>query len=274
MFTSGTIDYLTITAKHDSNERAALDAVWDSIAHDDATKGLDEKPARALGYVGSKIGTMFLGANPDGAMFRASGDLAEIAAQTFAWIGGQFHVTRMDAQLTWGYGQDIDHYFARWANEIRAAQAQSKAHPAPQVRHIRSFGKGDTVSIGSRSSEVYIRIYDKSREQVTNPSEGLVRYEVELKGERALQALRYYRLCSDRNEAVFEIVDSWCRDRDVPVPWTAVSLLDWPEIGRPETDAERKLKWLESHVKGSVDYLISKGHRKLVLEVLGLDNTY
>lgn len=271
MFTSGTIDYLTVTAKHGTEEHAALDVIFESVKHDDVTHGLDEKPARALGYVGSKIGTMFHGANHDGAMLRVSGELAQVCANLLGWLPGNHHVTRVDFQLTWRYGHDMDDWFAILADTIRTSQTKQKVQNAPQVRHIRSFGKGDTVNVGSRTSEVFVRVYDKSREQMTETEEGLVRYEVELKGERALQAVRLWQRASSDNDLIYQVVDYWIGSRLIPRPWLPTTPLNWPEVGRPETDAERKLKWLESHVKSSVQYLLHKGHRKLVLEVLGLD---
>lgn len=271
MVTSGTCDYLTVTAKHGTQEQASLFAIYDALKFGDDTSGLDEKPARALGYVGTKIGTLFVGQNTDGAMLRVSGELANPAAAMLGWLPGQHHITRVDFQLTWGYGHDMDEWFAQLADTIREAQAQQEKHTPSQVRHIRSFGKGDTVSVGARSSEVYIRVYDKSREQMSDTSEGLVRYEVELKGARALQAVQLLVAGKDYNRTVFEVVDYWMHQKLVPTPWGYEVSYLWPEVGRPETDAERKLRWLESHVRSSVTYLCLKGHRQLVLEALGLD---
>lgn len=271
MFTSGTCDYLTITAKHRTQEYAALGAVFDAIKLDDDMKGVDEKPARALGYVGTKCGTMFLGSNHDGGMFRASGYMADVAARMFSWVGGEHHVTRVDFQLTWGYERDYPNLAEIISEGVRAAQKVEALKVPPQVRLISSYGKGDTVTIGARSSEVFVRIYDKSREAKVDGPPWNWRYEVELKGERALQAIRLYRLSKQPDDAVFNIVDYWMKERLVDIPWGTRPHTPWPEIGRPETDAERKLKWLENHVKSSVTYLVMKGHRNLVLEALGLD---
>lgn len=271
MFSSGTSDYLTITAKIGTQEWASMQAVYDAIKYDDITQGLDERPARALGYVGDKIGTLFIGTSPQGGILRVSGALSEVACKMLAWLPGNHHVTRLDFQLTWELQDDDMGRAERIATEVRKAQAASTLKNAPKVRLLTSYGEGDTVNIGSRSSEVFIRIYDKSREQKVMGPPWLWRYEVELKGERALQAMRLYKASSGDNHTVYQIVDYWMRDRLVPVPWQATDALDWPQVGRPETDAERKLKWLENSVKSSVQYLIHKGHRQLVYEALGLD---
>jgi len=271
MVTSGTCDYLTITAKHGTQEQAVCNAAYDAIVRGGEFDEYDEKPARALGYVGTKFATMFLGQNPDGTMFRASGALAAVAANLFAFLPGNHHVTRIDFQLTFRHGPGADDVAEIVCSDVRQANAKSKKPNPPKVRLISSFGEGDTCTIGSRSSEVFIRVYDKSREQRTDPLEGLWRYEVELKGERAPQAMRLWCSKTGDNSVVFEVVDYWCKDRGVPVPWEYEGSYHWPEVGRPATDAERKLQWLERNVKPSVDYLIHKGHRQLVLEALGLD---
>jgi hypothetical protein len=271
MFSSGTVDYLTITAKHGTKEQAACETVYETIKYDEVTHGLDEKPARAMGYMGQKVGTMFVGSSPQGTMFRASGELAQVAAKMFAWMGGNHHVTRIDFQLTWEFAHDWSELAETECTCVRTALKEKKGDAAPTVRLISSFGKGDTLTIGARSSEVFIRLYDKTREMKLNAAPWLWRYEVELKGERALQAMRLFTSRNGDNEVIHQVVDYWCKDRLLGVPWSPTTPLSWPEVGRPESDAERKLKWLETHVKSSVQYLINKGHRSLVYEVLGLD---
>jgi len=271
MFSSGTIDYLTITAKHETQEQAACESVYESIKYDEVTTGLDEKPARAMGYTGQKVGTMFLGVSPQGTMFRASGELAQVAAKMFAWIGGNHHVTRIDFQLTWQTARDLSNYAEVQCETVRTAQKQSALKVPPQVRLISSFGKGDTLTLGARSSEVFVRLYDKTREMKLDAAPWLWRFEVELKGERALQAMRLFVSRNADNEVIHQVVDYWCRDRLLDVPWQPTTPLSWPEVGRPETDAEKKLRWLENNVRSSVQYLVNKGHRSLVMEVLGLD---
>lgn len=271
MLTCGTVDYLTITAKHHTQQQAAAEAVYEALKHDDVTNGLDEKPAQALGYKGQKIGTMFLGHNVDGTMFRVSGALAHTAAEMLSWIGGNHHVTRLDVQLTWAFGYNCEGEAETQSSAVHTFQQTNGRRQQPARRLILGYGKGDTLTIGSRTSEVFVRVYDKSREQMTDPNEGLWRYEVELKGERAQQALDMLYAAQDRQRAIFDLVDYWMRDRGVRTPWDDTTDYVPPEIGRPETDAEKKLRWLEHNVKGSVAYLVMKGHRQLVMEALGLD---
>jgi len=273
MIDTAGVDYLTVTAKHNTVEFATIGAVFDGLKYGDGTAGIDEKPARALGYKGSKVGTMFHGVNADGAMLRISGPLADVAARMLTWLPGIHHVTRIDYQITWRYGHDMDEWFTELPDAVRAQKEEQKETTAAQIRHIRSFGKGDTVSFGSRSSEVFVRVYDKSREQMTDPSEGLVRYEVELKGERARQSIERLIRSKDYESAVVDTLSYWLERRGVPFPWGYETSYPWPEIPRPETDVERKLRWLASHVRSTVVYLIHKGHRQQALETLGFDET-
>lgn len=273
MIDTAGVDYLTVTAKHHTVEAATIGAVFDGLKYGDSTSGVDEKPARSLGYTGSKVGTMFHGVNADGAMLRISGPLADVAARMLTWLPGTHHVTRIDYQITWRYGHDMDEWFTELPDAIRASKAEPSETTKAQIRHIRSFGKGDTVSIGARSSEVFVRVYDKSREQVTDPSEGLVRYEVELKGERARQSVERLTRSAHYEAAVVDTLSYWLERRGVPFPWGYENSYPWPEIPRPETDAERKLRWLGNHVRSTVVYLIHKGYRQQALETLGFDET-
>lgn len=273
MYNSRTFDYLTITAPHKTQESSSLEAIYDALRFDAITNDCDEKPARALGYKGNQISTMFLGQSEHGMMLRVSGALANVVAGMIAWLPGVHHATRIDAQITWDYGNDRASEASRQAEAVRNWQAERGLPNPPTVRLLQAFGKGDTCTIGSRSSEVFIRIYDKSREMKDFTKPSLWRYEVELKGSRATEGVRVLQDAANPDIAAFTLVDHYMRRAGVSVPWSEATVWQAAAQEHPKTDVDKKLEWMRSHVRSSVQYLLAKGAKEPMLEALGLDRT-
>jgi len=135
--------------------------------------------------------------------------------------------------------------------------------------------KGNTLYLGSRQSNQYGRFYDKGLQQKTAPPGKWLRYEVEYKGQGALDIAKAARelLPAQFGEWVMCTVYDWWLDRAV-VP-----------IFRPGTDTpgtrvrsqykqttpEKKLAWLSSQVRPTVKYLFEQGMRNETLAALGLE---
>lgn len=272
MITNYGVDYVTATAPVHTEADASLQAVFDSIRFDEMAQGYEEKAARALGTVGTQVGAMYLGSEGTYRMLRVSGEWANDVCEALSWMGGKPKITRIDFQFTLGRVYDLANTAERTASEVIAWQKENRRPNHPKPRLIQGFGEGDTFNLGSRSSEVYIRVYDKSREQSLEGPPWYWRWEVELKGERAIQAYDLYCRSNDRSEAPREIVEAYCQMRGIPLPWDASTELVIQELPRPSTDDESALNWLRTQVRPTVVRLKRKLGKDMVQQALWLDN--
>lgn len=267
------VDYVTATAPIHSEADASLQAVFDAIRFDDMAHGYEEKASRALGTVGSQVGPMYLGSEGTYRMLRVSGSWANDVVEMLAWQGGKPKITRIDCQVTVGRIYDISETATRTADAVRLWQKENRQANHPKPRLISGFGEGDTFNLGSRSSEVFIRVYDKSREQSIEGPPWLWRYEVELKGARANDAFEMLCRSSAIQESARNVVEAYCNARGVPLPWNGVT--DWVpcEVPRVNTDDEQKLTWLRTQVRPTVSRLKKRVGIAAIQEALWLDNS-
>lgn len=132
-------------------------------------------------YLGKQSDGLFYGkAEQNGKrhfMIIASGEFAHDA---FGVLNEHFHITRLDIQLTI---EKPGWYSARnFCDEMRQGQWPGRR----RVAGLRENGKGeDTVYIGSRTSDKFIRVYVKHMHYL--------RFEIELKGEYARHAREMIR---------------------------------------------------------------------------------
>lgn len=106
----------------------------------------------------------------------------------------------------------------------------------------REGSLGATVYIGSRSSERFIRCYDKGKQQHTNLD--WVRIELECKGQRA-QELAEMIVRSQVREAGLSMLGDVIEWSDVDwlnEVWTDFEAVPIGKIGRPETNTERWIR--------------------------------
>ena len=267
------VDYLTMTWPS-SAEDGIMNYGARLIEWYRATFALDGgtwqvKPFVWQGYLGWQIGTMSWGARPDGSVIRISGGAAQEYLEA-DWPTGH-NCSRLDISLTvWGVS-DIDQTIAR--HNAEALVARNSLHCRPfQVRHIITAGDGDTLYLGSRSSEIFARIYNKEKEQKDDEHyRGAIRYEVEYKGETARQALERGRSQRhDRREyAAMALATMESRGIDVRGDWDARRHI-LARVGRAHSDAWNKLEWLRTQVAPTVRWLIDNGHGDDILSALGL----
>lgn len=125
---------------------------------------------------------------------------------------------------------------------------------------------GDTLYVGSRESDIYIRIYDKSMEY--GRQLGTVwRFEVEFKGTKAPVVAN--RLKVDGLAISKDIVWTALRSRDLPTPVIGTTVDIRGQLVTVSS-AEMKLAWLGRQVRPTVKFLTSLGMKDEVYEQLGL----
>lgn len=152
---------------------------------------------------------------------------------------------------------------------------QNKIHKERKYALIQSSDGGTTLYVGSRSSEEFGRVYDKGEEAALPYAPGhLWRYEIELKGDKAKQAVRSLMSLvgayKDKQTAISATVYDWFDKRSVPPLFRRATVggLDLKVQVSDKTDDER-LIWLRKQVSPTVKELIMSGNRD-VLDALGI----
>lgn len=255
------IDYVTLTAKT-PRTIARLKSYADKMFAFLEVDGFHVKPSRPMGYDGWQVGPVFGGARADGYMLRVSGQSAQ---EAFALWDEDFHVTRLDVQATLKSvpGQPA---WGKWS--VVAAEALQAHHPRrggyPHMRIEDGRGKGDTVKVGSRSSDRYGRLYDKEMESLDPAYAGCWRYEIEYKGDYALLAARHLRGCQDVSAAAAALALAEYRNWQFDVPQVDLRDCSPLAVETLASDTERQKAWLRRQVGPTVLRLLVAGEEGFI----------
>lgn len=257
------IDWLTlVTPASDALDTDALERMHHAVTRDvyQGQSGIETKPWSFKGYAGWARGGFRWGYRRDGTIAQASSATADVIARAHHWYG--WHATRVDLQAT-------VHEYASPGERIEAARHQALATRSAasggrpsKVRHISGHGDGDSLYIGSRASQVMVRIYDKGAE---SPAEvayrGCVRYEIEVKG-LAAQAL-WGRLIDERDTraALLKTIAARLAHHGITSPLDKHTDLRYNPVGLTATsDLDTQLAWLERSVAPVVKKLARLGY--------------
>lgn len=265
-------DYVRLTARRSETDELA------SVLYRTAARGcvarnlegeFEMRPWFWQGYYGEIGSGAAYGARGDGDIFQASGATADDARSLGLPFDG---VPRCDVALTVWYEQDASSTIGRHA-QVSRRFAKSKGASGWKVRHIDGGDDGDTTYLGSRTSDTFVRIYDKWRE-----SEGrddykyAIRYEVEYKGQTAHRAWSAQHSTAPGREYLGALVWLELARRGVYIPRLAdTRLAEAPRREKSQTSSERRLSWLRNQVAPSVSKLLTDGvSRDRIIEELGL----
>lgn len=126
--------------------------------------------------------------------------------------------------------------------------------------------RGDTVYVGSRESDAYLRIYDKSEEYGLDQGR-VYRWEVEYKGSAAPVVVEEVR---DGGLAkIRELVFSEARQKDVPTP-IIEGCRGIKRARASVSSPEAKIAWLEKQVAPTIRWLTALGLEENVRNALQL----
>jgi hypothetical protein len=232
------------------------------------------EPWRFMQYTGYRRGRAAFGrSGAQGDIFQASGVAADIARELSP---PHLNVSRCDIQITMWYDADNPDVAQRLA-PVALDYADKRGRAGARPRLISGYGTGDTLYVGSRSSDVFIRIYDKWRESKLNAEfQYAWRFEVELGGDAAKRAWR-----GDITDGeypgmldVASIVSAYMRRRGIELP--ELSGVYAREIPKPDKDTDaqtRSLQWLRNQVSPTIGRLLTDGiELDQVLDALGLSD--
>ena len=208
-----------------------------------------------MGYYGPVGEHYFIGKSDQGAMVQVSGSLAASLYRPLAHAGGK--ATRIDLQITvpviTSPSDTLHEAF------IMASAQKVKNGRKPEVQLNDTNYGAKMVTIGSRQSEVYGRIYDKYKESKIDGYKDMVRYEIEVKQPQSVDLHNW--LMEDRLLPIHakHVVTNWFRQRGVPVFWEDFDTKPVEDVRKRTRNDDTKLAWLSSQVRPSMLDLVKKG---------------
>jgi hypothetical protein len=151
---------------------------FNGVLNDDKVLGFQPKRGGAFGFFGQKTRHALLAQKDDREMLQVTGKAAQ---RTIMICNAGDNATRVDIQVTVRVepGKVREHMARVWGEACSAPKVRGH-RPKPTFRGDESGYQ--TIYIGERSSEIYIRVYDKFAECGEEWARDCVRYEVEIKG--------------------------------------------------------------------------------------------
>lgn len=263
------VDWITVTSKGSALERKGLEtnayhiqqvqrAVTCEQVHDWQWKG----------YEGWRISGLSYGKRPDSDIIMASGVLASKYWKLV--MRNSTNVSRIDLQTTVLFGRPLPDLVLEYYDMLEGNSSR-------KVTMVRNNGDGQTLYVGSRTSDQMGRIYDKGIESKTNLPPGMIwRYEVEYKQARAkaMAGQLLIDVChrSPAHKVIPTTIWHWFTGRGVTPPYGVTQDI-YPiiiSLEAEETEPERQLKWLHAQVRPTVQRLLTSHQRQTIL-ALGLD---
>jgi hypothetical protein len=180
---SAGIDWLTLTSSSPATKLKMME-YFSSVAEEDRKLGHSVVPGGNYGFYGKRARHALFAEKEDRAMLQVSGRRAQ---RSILLCREGDNATRIDVQITLFVGEEnVSKVLEEWAEQAEHP-GKINCHPREVTRVLKS-GKTQTVYIGSRKSDFYVRLYDKYAESKESDWKGCVRLEVEIKG-KASKAL-------------------------------------------------------------------------------------
>jgi len=245
------IDWITLTFS-DPHRASDWQEAFVTVAVEEQQRGHKWGDARFFGYVGQSCGHIFYGKRQDGALVRLSSALAESHGHLFS--PDAVHCTRIDIQATVELATAAPHLLER-LYENATMGPKNVGRPVAYGLILNSDGSR-TLYVGKRTSERFGRIYDKGMEMALGEPGKLLRFEMEIKGDLADQAVAMLYGGASPDSMVLRMLQDFFEQRNVPVLWNAAQLDASFKAPRLTVDDASSIKWLSGPVARTVSRLM------------------
>lgn len=262
------VDWISATLGRDEIDNQTW--VYDSLhaLENIAMMGNTYKRRSLLGFDGWESAGCFVGSNDTAHYAQFAGKYANDA---YTYLNHpKVHISRIDLQATVQYSAELP---KEGRYQYARAIYHNKGLPTHRQRKIHLFAGsdgGDTVYLGSPSSDVRGRLYNKAKQSGEKAYERSWRYEVVYRNEYAASV--YRRVLSEADEAsefILSEVSSWFRERGITI--LGLGNGKGNPIAPPKqvrTDAERKLSWLKNQVVPTIRKLAEMGYAEELMELI------
>lgn len=233
-----------------------------------AMAGNAYKRRSLLGFDGWESGGCFVGSNDKLHYAQFAGHWAQSA---YLYLEHpKVHISRIDVQVTVKYSEEL---LKEGRYQYARAIAHNKTILPSRQRKIHLFAGsdgGDTVYVGSPSSEQRGRVYNKAKQSGDMAYERSWRYEAVYRNSYAAVVYRTVIAAVLPGADIYvPIVVEFFRERGINI----LGLDDWGGIAieapKPSLpDAGRKLAWIKEQVVPTIRKLAEMGYAEELMEVI------
>jgi len=256
-----TVDYLTCTTRSDAQSASLVSALLEELG---AEYLFQERSRRwqFMGYHGRAYEGVRYGLRGNEAIVMLSGQSASRLWSKVAPLRNQ--CTRIDLAVTATLPK-VNEYVAR------AGYESALDNGAVKGALIANSQGGTTVYLGSRTSRLFGRLYDKGAEE--GIGSGICwRYEVECKKPASEAVLSQLLVTEEPALWISSYVWNWFNGKGVEPIFTSSDVDSAIEIEASVSSSTKSLAWLSSQVRPTVGRLVIEGLTIEVLDALGLTN--
>ena len=262
------VDWISATLKREELD----DQVWLAdcmhALYDIQALGNTIKRRSLMGFDGWESGGCFVGSNETMHYAQFAGKYANDAYHMADHP--KVHISRIDLQITVQYDFEL---IKEGRYQYARAIHHNKSLPEHRQRKIHLFAGsdgGDTIYIGSPSSDQRGRLYNKAKQSGDAAYERSWRYEVVYRNQLALGMFRrVYNSGSEASTVILQEVLDWYLQRGVVI-------LDVRNSGnnaiappkQPKSDVQRKLRWIRTQVVPTIRKLAELGYAEELMEVI------
>ena len=257
------VDWLTCTTLSKASSRK-MQALGEECLVVQQRRGNDLKGWGMSGFEGFKCGQIQMGVRGRECIVRLTGDYADSHWRRFYALSE--NVSRLDLQVTVDTGSIASKHVARYYGQ--AARARRKNRNFPKVWECRDSDGPATLYFGTRVSDLFGRVYDKFSQAGPAWPTGAVRFELQCSRRQGVLNAKSLYEARDPQLWISDRVRSYFGNHALAPLWSTDPLTNY-SCPRRRTDLERRLLWLQSAVRPSVQLLIEAGKEQLVLEALG-----
>lgn len=267
---AGNVDYLRVSVPRDCKPAVAVayNRAREAVLRSQGGK-YAVKPWFFRGYSGFSCGHVSWGNRHDGSLLQVSGPPSGDAVKYLP--GSGLGIPRIDLAVTVWFPEEDRDIAKKCAPSADIARQKSALTARRRLKLTDGMGAGDTLSVGSRKSEQYGRIYDKFKESRNTYYKNAWRWEVEYKGKTACSIWKQLAEVGAGVEVISSTVYNWFEERGCPPP-IEVSAVPLVAVlpDRTSTTDTRRLEWLAKQVAPCLPGLIDRVGRDVVYSALGI----
>lgn len=266
------LDWLTATTR-DRRKARKLVKYAKNVEVVETVAGNRSRPFPLGNYVGYRCGRVGWGENVSGALVQLSGQLAQEHFFQICQISDAY--TRLDIAVTVQtdtYAPDVGR------TSYHQARAWRADHPrAAAATLVENTDGGSTCYVGKRSSDRYLRIYDKQAETIASQDAAAIdryskcwRYELELH-DTAATAIRDALLRTEnRARWIADYVAYHCRAHGIEPIFQSDQPPRLPHGFRRRSDRDSRLEWISRTVAPTIKWLLDTTPADELADRLGL----
>lgn len=244
------LDWVTLSAPMEPGHLDKFHAWMQQMQRDLQGGENPEKEVREGAYRGVKIGTwQFKHRAFDGhCKVNVEGRDAEAAIEMIEGAGIGYRITRLDGQITGRHKRPNLDYASELRDIVRAFRSEKGARQRQAMATFSDVVADTGITLGSRASAVYCRVYDYEAKHCNETTHSLWRYEVEHKEDAAPRFAQEWLKSDNRRELVARVVSS--RLEKFGIPLGGIGMLEKLLIAGTKTpgSVESRLKYTEKMI--------------------------